>query len=218
MMTAVLASLEWFGALLIFVCGVIAFDAMSARTKHYWRGVYGAMTVSALALLLEPIFRSMGELPEGSEVRGVAHVVLAVSVAVHLVLDRRRIRHHNEQAAGKRSSVSGVVVVVAIGVVVLQLFGIREAHAATVPTEWCKPQAVFAKAIAEVRDLGADVDKHLAQVRGRLQAAEASPVQRQVMEQLVRRVYADRRRGPDLIEMSTYARCIEAHGDMGTET
>jgi hypothetical protein len=83
---ALLPSLEMtlaFAGMCIFICGVMAIAAMTAKTRHCFRMVYGLLAVAGLALMLSPIY--------GTDYLIGACTALAVAVAFYMILDRRRI-------------------------------------------------------------------------------------------------------------------------------
>ena len=83
---AMMDLLNMAAGLVILTCCLLAWEAMSARTRHCFRFVYGVMGVAGLAMALIPWWP--GAEPEWMR---VAHVALAVAIAIHMVLDRRRI-------------------------------------------------------------------------------------------------------------------------------
>ena len=85
-LVALLPSLEMtlaFAGLCIFICGVMAIAAMTARTRHCFRFVYGLLAGGGLALMLSP-FYSWAFLD-------YAQVAVIVACAIYMVVVRRRI-------------------------------------------------------------------------------------------------------------------------------
>lgn len=82
---------EPLAGLVIVVCSVLAFAAMSRRTRHCFRFVYGVLGVAGLVLVLDPFFKE-GLAPW-------ARLAVVLGLALHLVLDRRRIRPDKDPPA-----------------------------------------------------------------------------------------------------------------------
>lgn len=83
---ALLPSLQMtlaFAGMCIFICGVMAIAAMTSRTRHCFRVVYGMLALAGLALMLSPIY--------GDDYLIVACAAVVVACAFYMVLDRRRI-------------------------------------------------------------------------------------------------------------------------------
>lgn len=80
----ILSALEQLAGLVLFVPAVQAWAAMNHRTRHCFRFVYGLIGLAGLALALDPIF--------GAELTPAARAVLVLAFALHMILDRRRIR------------------------------------------------------------------------------------------------------------------------------
>lgn len=81
-----LTALNIAAGLVILACSYLAWEAMSARTRHCFRAVFGVIGIAGLAMVLIPWWPGAE-----AEWMQLAHTALAVGLAIHLVLDRRRI-------------------------------------------------------------------------------------------------------------------------------
>ena len=84
------------GAVLV-ICSVLAWQAMTVRTKHCYRFGFGLMGVPGLALMVLPFYA-------GYEVwRPWIWTAAGVGFAIYVTLDRRRIDRVNHGAPRHRS-------------------------------------------------------------------------------------------------------------------
>lgn len=107
-----------------------------------------------------------------------------------------------------REAWAGFVFVLAlIFGLVLALHAIATAHASegVFSARECQQLAQFARATAEIRDIGAHMDKHLALVRRRV--AEGGVQLSALIERELVRVYAEGL-APEAAEQSTHTRCM----------
>lgn len=70
---------------LILVCSFLAWEAMSHKTRHCFRVVFGALGLGAAAILLLPLY------PEYEWLRWWIDRGLLLAFAFYLLLDRRRV-------------------------------------------------------------------------------------------------------------------------------
>lgn len=76
---------EMLAAAAIFVCAFLAWEAMSARTRHCFRIVYGGLGMAAFGLVVLPAY------PDYAWLADWLRAGLILSFAVYMILDRRRI-------------------------------------------------------------------------------------------------------------------------------
>lgn len=76
--------LEQIGGAVLFCCAVLAWAAMNAQTRHCFRLVYGVIGLAGLTLALDPFF--------AADLAPWARTALVAAFALHMLLDRRRIR------------------------------------------------------------------------------------------------------------------------------
>jgi hypothetical protein len=76
--------LEQAAGLLLFVLALQAWAAMNHLTRHCFRFIYGLIGLAGLELALDPLC--------GVDLASYARVMLVASFALHMLLDRRRIR------------------------------------------------------------------------------------------------------------------------------
>lgn len=106
-----------------------------------------------------------------------------------------------------------------LAALVISLAYAAPARAIKIPADWCKPLSAVAKSFAELRDIGAIEEKHLAYVRQLARERGSDPTVVRSMEITLRRIYTKQRLlTPDEIEESTFKRCIENVGDLGEES
>lgn len=98
-MNNLLVALEVLAGVVFFIYAVIAWGAMSPRTRHCFRLVYGIIGLAGAALALDPFF--------GGETAPYARAALMFGFALYLVLDRRRIRPQREFVKDSEPTVPG---------------------------------------------------------------------------------------------------------------
>lgn len=77
-------TIEQLAGMVLFILALQAWAAMSHRTRHCFRFVYTLIGLAGLAVALDPIFKA--------DFAPAARLVLVVAFALHMILDRRRIR------------------------------------------------------------------------------------------------------------------------------
>ena len=70
----------------ICACSYLALEAMGWRTRHCFRVAYGLLIMTGIALVILP-----GVSKAYPSLQPLAHAALAVGVAIHLLIDRRRL-------------------------------------------------------------------------------------------------------------------------------
>jgi len=89
-MIQILNALDALAGIVLMVCAVLAWAAMSHQTRHCWRFTYWLIGVAGLALFAAPFC----EVPAffGVDLMRYVSTAILVGFALYMALDRRRVR------------------------------------------------------------------------------------------------------------------------------